>query len=227
MPSRSNNCRRAKVIYSELDSCNMNEFDIKAREWDNNQLHLERSAAIAAAIAAAVPLERSRKAMEFGAGTALLSFELKDKLQDITLMDSSTEMVRIMNEKISEENIHNMHPVLLDLEKQYYSGRFDLIYSQMVFHHIEDIGNVLGKFNRMLQSGGFLAIADLYLEDGSFHGNVFHGHKGFDTQKLERLLREHGFRDVKTKHCFTIHKFIQAKVKKEFPVFLMTGVKRN
>lgn len=202
----------------------MNEFDIKAREWDNYQHHLDRSAAIAAALAEAVPLEKLRNAMEFGAGTALLSFELKEKLQDITLIDSSTEMVRIMNEKISAEHIRHMRPVLIDLERQHYNAKFDLIYSQMVFHHVEEIGIVLGKFSSMLQSGGFLAIADLYPEDGSFHGKGFHGHKGFDPDELEGILREHGFRDIMTRHCYTIRKIILDH-EKEFPVFLMTGVK--
>jgi hypothetical protein len=95
----------------------------------------------------------------------------------------------------------------------------------MAFHHVKDIGIVLGKLNKMLYPGGFLAIADLYREDGSFHGNGFHGHKGFDPDEFEGLLQKHGFREIMTSHCYTIHKTIQANEEREFPVFLITGVK--
>jgi len=57
----------------------MNDFDNKANNWDKNITHSMRAKEIAAHIKMKVPLHPSMKAMELGAGTALLSFELKDE----------------------------------------------------------------------------------------------------------------------------------------------------
>ena len=49
---------------------------------------------------------------------------------------------------------------------------------------------------RLLNAGGFLAIADLYEEDGSFHGEGFTGHNGFDPENLSEILRKNRFRNI-------------------------------
>ena len=62
----------------------MSEFDARAREWDKNLIHIERSQAIAEELQKMIPIEHSMKALEYGAGTAILSFLLKDKFAEIT-----------------------------------------------------------------------------------------------------------------------------------------------
>ena len=57
----------------------------------------------------------------------------------------------------------------------------------MVLHHVTDIENIIRKFHNLLNPDGHLAIADLYTEDGSFHGKEFTGHKGFDTGFVKKL----------------------------------------
>jgi tRNA (cmo5U34)-methyltransferase len=142
-----------------------NEFDLKAREWDKNQMHVERAAAIAQSIEKTIPLNKNMKALEFGAGTGLLSFLLADRLLEITLMDNSTEMVNVAKGKISGQQIDHMKSVMINLEQEDYPEQFDIIFSQMVMHHVNDVSGILKKFYRMLNPGGYLAIADLYMED--------------------------------------------------------------
>ena len=62
----------------------------------------------------------------------------------------------------------------------------------MVLHHVGDIDTIIKKFHDLLNPGGYLAIADLYSEDGSFHGEGFHGHRGFDPVSLAALLQKQG-----------------------------------
>jgi ubiquinone/menaquinone biosynthesis C-methylase UbiE len=40
------------------------------------------------------------KALEYGAGTGILSFLLSESFSEITLMDNSQEMVNVMHEKV-------------------------------------------------------------------------------------------------------------------------------
>ena len=78
----------------------------------------------------------------------------------------------------------------------------------------------------MLATKGFLCIADLVKEDGSFHAHHkdFDGHNGFDKDELNGTLLKSGFQVVYYKECFVIEKEVAGKIKK-YPLFLMIGEK--
>jgi ubiquinone/menaquinone biosynthesis C-methylase UbiE len=203
----------------------MSEFDAKARDWDKNQRYIDRSEAVAKAILQMIPLKKSMKALEYGSGTALLSFALKDKFEQIVLMDNSQEMTAVTAEKIADQNIENMTPLFFDLEHQDYSGRFDIIYNQMVMHHVTDVDSVLSKFYSLLNPGGYLAIADLYAEDGSFHSEGFTGHLGFDVEHLSGKLKAIGFTNIEHQQCYSIEKTDEEGNVSEYPIFLLIASK--
>ena len=141
----------------------MNEFDQKAQEWDKNKMHLERTMAVAGQLSKLIPDKPGIKALEFGAGTGLLSFYLKDRFSEITLMDSSLEMLKMAEQKMEADDHSKFKTLFLNLEIEEYRGDpFDIIYSQMVLHHIRDINAIFRKFYHLLTLGGILAIADLY-----------------------------------------------------------------
>jgi 2-polyprenyl-3-methyl-5-hydroxy-6-metoxy-1,4-benzoquinol methylase len=203
----------------------MSVFDNKAADWDLNPMHWERSEAIAAGILNRIPLNKSMTALEFGAGTGIASFLLKDYLKEVTLMDNSKEMVRVTNEKIKSSKSNNLKVVEFDLETSDYNGKFDLIFTQMVLHHIIDIENIIRKFGDLLNPKGYLAIADLYEEDGSFHGHDFTGHNGFNIDVLSATIRKNKFTDITTKKTFTFNKKISETESRQFDVFLLTAKK--
>jgi len=200
----------------------MNEFDLKASGWDQNSMHHERSVAVANEILKRIPVNKKMTALEYGAGTGITSFILKDHFKEITMMDNSEEMVKIMNEKIKTAGTKNLNSILFNLEKDNWTGKkFDLILTQMVLHHVIDIDNIIGKFHELLNQGGFLAIADLYPEDGSFHGEGFTGHKGFKIEELSIAVKKQGFTNIRSRNCFVIYKKISDSVTKNFNVFLL------
>ena len=199
----------------------MSSFDSRAREWDKDKMHMERSIAIAAELGRMLPLNHSMKALEYGAGTGILSFLLKDKFSEITLMDNSQEMIKVCVEKLEYHNARHIKPIWYDLEHYDYAEKFDIIFNQMVLHHVIDVDLILNKFYSLLNPGGHLAIADLFTEDGSFHGPDVKVHWGFDPEKLSETLQSLGFKNIEYKTCF--------EVKRDsgiiFPVFLLTAKK--
>lgn len=202
----------------------MNEFDIKAAGWEKDPMHWDRSEAIANEIMKLIPLNKTMTALEYGAGTGIASFLLKDHLKEIILMDNSIEMVKVMNNKIKASKTDNLNAIYFDLEQEdFLVTKFDLIFSQMVLHHITDTESIIIKFHNLLNPGGFLVIADLYSEDGSFHGDGFSGHKGFDVDELSDLLKKFGFSEIRHSKCFTINKMVSDNITKPFDVFLLTG----
>jgi len=203
----------------------MSEFDNRAGDWDKNLMHLRRSEAIAIALMCRVTISSKMTALEFGAGTGLLSFILKDKFSEIVMMDSSKEMIRVTEIKIAESGNQNMKALWIDLEKEDFTGQFDLVYSQMVLHHVNNIDLIFNKFKALIKPGGYLAIADLYTEDGSFHGDDFTGHNGFDVDRLNRQLETGGFNNIVIKPCFVIHRENENGEFKDYPVFLLTAIR--
>lgn len=199
----------------------MSEFDSRARTWDDNKMHIDRSAAIAAGIEKRIPLRPSMKVLEYGAGTGILSFLLKDKFAEITLMDNSQEMINVCREKCEFHQTKHIFPLFFDLEHQEFDKNFDLVYTQMVMHHVDDIAAMIRKFYHLLNAGGYLAIADLFPEDGSFHGPGAKVHLGFDPEALTKTLNDAGFRNVGYETIFVINR----PTGESFPVFLMTAQK--
>ena len=200
----------------------MNEFDIKAAGWDQNPMHWDRAKAIANEIIRLIPLNKQMIALEYGAGTGVTSFILKDYLKEIILMDNSSEMLKVMNNKIKEYKAGNLKTLNFNLEQaDLKDAKFDLIFNQMVLHHITNIENIISKFYNLLNPGGFLAISDLYPEDGSFHGEGFTGHKGFDPVELSKLLLKPGFVNISLRKCYVINRKISEYETKHFDVFLL------
>jgi 2-polyprenyl-3-methyl-5-hydroxy-6-metoxy-1,4-benzoquinol methylase len=201
----------------------VNNFDSRAREWDSNPVFVERGETIAAAIRAVVPLNRSMRALDYGSGTGLLSFPLHEALGHITLKDSSAGMLAVAQEKISAQGVTNMTVRQADLTAEPLpQERYDIIVSAMTLHHIPDTRGILDVFRDLLAHDGWLCIADLDQEDGSFHGTEVQVHHGFDRAALATLAAEAGFGEVRFETVFEITKE-GAVGSRCYPVFLMVA----
>jgi ubiquinone/menaquinone biosynthesis C-methylase UbiE len=198
----------------------VSDFDAMAVEWDKNPMRVARAQAAAAAIRAMVPLSQRMSAFEYGCGTGLLSFALMPDLGRIVLADSSAGMLDALRRKIATSGSNRMAPIRLDLETEPPPReRFDLVYTLMTLHHIRDTVAILGSFHAMLKSRGYLCIADIDREDGSFHGPGFEGHNGFDRAELSRMLAEAGFSRVSFSTFFVVKRSEEGGGG-EYPLFL-------
>lgn len=204
----------------------MSHFNDAAKTWDNNPIHWDRSKAIALEIETLIANKPKLKALEYGAGTAILSFLLSDKFSEITLMDNASEMVKVMTEKVSKTGKKHLKPIFFDLEHHDYTAEtFDIIYSQMVLHHVEDIDTLFQRFYTILRPGGYLVIADLFVEDGTFHDYSFTGHKGFDPDELSKTLANFQFQNTSYKQCYAIKRESPNGTIKEYPIFSLITCK--
>ena len=205
---------------TQLDAAH---FDSKARQWDDNPVFRERGLKIAEAVRKAVPLHRHMSALDYGCGTGLLSFPLKDELGAILLADSSGGMLDVVNGKIAAQGVGNMTTLKLDLlADPPPTQRFDLIVTSMTLHHVPDTDHILRVLHDLMNPGGYLCIADLDAEDGSFHGIEVDVHHGFDRADLGRRAEQAGFADVRFQTVFSIARARETGTR-DYPVFLMTA----
>jgi ubiquinone/menaquinone biosynthesis C-methylase UbiE len=198
----------------------MSDFDSRAQTWDDPK-KIERAAAVAAAIRRAVPLTRAMHALEYGAGTGLLSFSLRAALGPITLADSSAGMRAVAAQKIAAAEAADIRVVDLDLMRDPVPDeRYDLIISLMTLHHVPDVPRALAAFHELLNSGGWLCVADLDAEDGSFHGERADVHHGFERGALCEALTAVGFAEVRIDDCYEVE-----RGERSYSVFLACGRK--
>lgn len=195
----------------------MTDFDARAESWDDAG-KVKRAEEVAAAMRRAVPLSRSMKALEYGAGTGLLSFCLRDALGPITLADSSAGMRAVAERKITAAKARDMRVIDLDLMRDPVpTERYDLIFSMMMLHHVPDVPRVLAAFHSLLNPRGWLCHADLDTEDGSFHGPEVNVHHGFERGTLRSWLTAAGFTDVSLGDCCSIEHGVRS-----YSIFLAT-----
>lgn len=201
----------------------MEHFDEKAQNWDDDITKVERAKIFAKEINNFIQPDKLMNALEFGCGTGLLSYQLKDIFNTITLVDISKGMIEVLNEKIKVNNIKNLYPIHTNLlEDKIDIGDFDVIYTSMTLHHIIDTNNILKVLHSLLKTDGYLCIADLVKEDGSFHplSYNFEGHHGFDKEALSLLLIANGFEVLYYNISYVIKKIVDDSTK-EYPLFLI------
>ena len=194
-------------------------FAQKSKDWDESSKRVQGAKAIANAIVENITLNNTMHIMDFGAGTGLLSYCLSDRVGKVTAMDNYHSMLEVFNEK-SEQSACVPEVMELDLSEDVPSSLlFDGIVSSMTIHHLEDTESMLAKMYEMLPENGFIALADLDIEDGTFHSDnegVFHF--GFNRNELVILAKRVGFREVAIETANIIR-----KPHKSFPVFLLTA----
>lgn len=201
---------------------NTDHFSHKSKSWDMNSKRVGNAKSIAELIVKNIKLEKSMELMDFGAGTGLLSYFIAPYVSKISAVDNSPSMLLEFQNKCDEFSCET-EVIEIDLSSELLERKFDGIISSMTIHHLEDTKALFSKLYAMLNEGGFIAIADLDTEDGSFHSDnagVFH--HGFERETLERQAKEAGFREIGFELASTI-----SKPQSEFTVFLMTGLKKD
>lgn len=200
-------------------------FKHKASTYDKAQRRLDNVGNIANAIINNCQLMPTMHLMDFGSGTGLLLERIAPFVNKITAIDTSPSM----NEQLENKRC----TLLCDLEilpinigdnkwTDHHNNRFDGIISSMTLHHIKDIQPLLYTFYATLKPSGFIALADLFTEDGSFHAKesgIYH--YGFDPAEMIALAARAGFINIDIQGISHVK-----KPQGDYPVFLLTAIKQ-
>jgi len=181
-------------------------FANKSKSWDMNSKRVKNAQSIAEVIADNISLDRTMHIADIGAGTGLLSFFIAQKVKKITAIDNSESMLEVFKTK-QDEFMCECDLMLSDISTIAFKDKYDGFISSMTIHHVQDTKKLLVDLYHALEDGGFIALADLESEDGSFHSdNEGVYHFGFDTQKLADLAKEIGFQDIQIYNAGNIKK---------------------
>lgn len=195
-------------------------FNQAAAGWDKGDMRQNIAQAVFDTMVSRIALKADMDIMDFGAGTGLLSFKIAPMVRSVAGVDLSKGMLEQMQEKntasLSVEPFHH------DIFERPMDRLFDGIVSSMAIHHVEDTARLFQIFHAHLKRDGFIAVADLEAEDGTFHahGNEGVHHFGFEKEALRQTIQSAGFKNVRFHRAYVVK-----KEAKEYPVFLVTAMK--
>jgi cyclopropane fatty-acyl-phospholipid synthase-like methyltransferase len=199
---------------------NLDLFAHKSKNWDIDSTRVRNAKEIYDIILKNIKLNSSMELIDLGAGTGLLTYFIAPYVRKITAIDNSPSMLEEFITKQAEfgckTEVLAANIMINDIKI-----KADGIISSMTMHHIEDIEALFFKLFNMLNKGGFIAIADLDSEDGTFHSdNEGVYHYGFDREKLINIAKKAGFRNI----IFETANIIE-KPHRNFSVFAMIAKK--
>ncbi|HEX5710951.1 MAG TPA: class I SAM-dependent methyltransferase [Sulfuricurvum sp.] len=197
-------------------------FDNAAAQWDRGDTRQNIASAVFQTMTSRIALLNHMDIMDFGAGTGLLSFKIAPLVRSVVGIDLSTKMLEQISLKNTEAVI--VTPLCQDIVINPIDKKFHGIVSSMAMHHVEDTEALFKTFHEHLKKDGFIAIADLEAEDGTFHSHGNEGvyHHGFERDVLRHTIEKAGFSYVRFHHATTIEKESQS-----YPIFLVTAIKEN
>ena len=197
-------------------------FDQAAATWDAEERRILLARGVTEAIATRCALPADLDVLDFGCGTGLVSLALKPLVRSVTGVDTSRGMLDVFERKVPEQGLAGVRAVLLPADVPLsLPDRFHLVVSSMTLHHVADLATLFARFRDHLHPGGRVALADLDLEDGTFHEDARDVvHLGFDRGGIAALLAGAGFVDVEVETAT-----VTRKGEHPYPVFLATGRK--
>ena len=204
---------------------NVQRFDTLAAQWDQDAAHVRMAQKVARAIREALAPQGHEVALEFGAGTGLGTLIMAPRVARLTALDGSTGMLDVLRGKCARKGLDNVDAVqgnVVDAPL----AQYDLIYSALTLHHVQDVPALLRKLAAHLNPGGRVALADLDTEDGSFHGDVQGvAHLGFERDTFAGWLKDAGLVDVSLATAWTVQRPGDDGATHSYPIFLAVARK--
>jgi 2-polyprenyl-3-methyl-5-hydroxy-6-metoxy-1,4-benzoquinol methylase len=202
----------------------LERFNKYAKQWDTKPQRVEGALIFVDAIFKELNSNiKSYHALDYGCGSGLVSFALAEHVKSINGMDYSQGMIDVYNAKVKTLNMSNkitssIHDInIQNIEENTY----DIIVTNMTMHHIKNTDMFIKKLSTGLKKGGYLCIADLETEDGTFHSdNTGVEHFGFDSNNIKELYKKHSFENLRITKLQTI-----SKPQNNYDVFLVIGQK--
>jgi SAM-dependent methyltransferase len=194
-------------------------FKDRAADYDARPVPQQISEGVSAALLARVPLSPTTTVLDFGAGTGLLAAKVAPRVGRLLAVDISEAMLTQLKAKPGLASRVEIH--CQDILEQPLTDKVDLVTSAMAMHHVKDTPALLKALHDHLVPGGRIALADLDVEDGTFHPPGIEGvfHHGFDRVVLGAQLAAAGFVDVAFTTACTV-----SRDERPYPIFLVTAV---
>ncbi|WP_342558524.1 class I SAM-dependent methyltransferase [Metasolibacillus sp. FSL K6-0083] len=187
---------------------NIDIFEMIASSYDTSE-RTEIAKLAANAIRERLVNATTKDAIDFGCGTGLVGMYLLNDFQSVLFLDASQNMVKQIQQKITEFDIQNASTLCVDIENESTKNlQVDCIFMAQVLLHIENTEFVLSKLYEMLKADGHLFIVD-FDKNGNITSDMVHN--GFEQKRLAELLAKIGYNNIQSKTFYYGEKIFMAQ----------------
>lgn len=158
------------------------QFEEKSKDWDERPGPVQISEAVGKLLDE-LDWDASMRVMDFGAGTGLVAAHVAPRVSKVVAVDVSPSMLEALAAKPELQG--RVETRCQDILESPLNESFGAIISAKALHHVEDTEALAARFAEHLKPGGFVALADLDSEDGTFY---IHANVRFDIEWLKPLI---------------------------------------
>lgn len=142
-------------------------FQDWANDYDNTLGKVKRHHKLLDLVVKLSGGKKGDQILDIGCGTGLLSLKFLDKNDcAITAIDSSSQMLRIFQEKIETYNLaEKIHCQQKSAEEMSFkSNLFDIAAATVALHHVKSKESVIGNINDILKVGGRFVLGEIDMD---------------------------------------------------------------
>jgi len=186
-----------------------NRFETLAKDWDCNPNRVQGAMTFVDKVKELLPNGLSKfDVLDYGCGTGLVSFGFSKDVNSILGLDNAKAMVEVYNQKANDIGMKNIKGEIHNINNEdLQKNKFDLIVTNMTMHHIKNTSEFIKKLTLSLKENGYLCIADLKTEDGTFHSdNTGVEHFGFNTDEIQTHFENAALKNIKIDLLEAIYK---------------------
>lgn len=200
---------------------NKDRFDQIAQKYDDpERIHLAHI--ITQAITQQIKDTNYQTLLDYGGGTGLVTLNIAEYFEAVTLMDASSQMVDIFEHKVSDLNQTSINTlvgdVLLD-DTILNHKNYDVIVLSLVLLHSGNYQLLLQKLYNHLNSGGMMILVDFDKNENIYHPKVYNG---FEQMDIILVFNELGLRNPQINTFYSGEKIF---MKQDASLFIATGTK--
>ncbi|MEB6299268.1 class I SAM-dependent methyltransferase [Staphylococcus xylosus] len=200
---------------------NKDRFDQIAQKYDDpERIHLAHI--ITQVITQQIKDTNYQTLLDYGGGTGLVTLNIAEYFEAVTLMDASSQMVDIFEHKVSDLNQTSINTlvgdVLLD-DTILNHKNYDVIVLSLVLLHSGNYQLLLQKLYNHLNSGGMMILVDFDKNENIYHPKVYNG---FEQMDIIHVFNELGLRNPQINTFYSGEKIF---MKQDASLFIATGTK--
>lgn len=200
---------------------NKDRFDQIAQKYDDpERIHLAHI--ITQAITQQIKDTNYQTLLDYGGGTGLVTLNIAEYFEAVTLMDASPQMVDIFEHKVSDLNQTSINTlvgdVLLD-DTILNHKNYDVIVLSLVLLHSGNYQLLLQKLYNQLNSGGMIILVDFDKNENIYHPKVYNG---FEQMDIIHVFNKLGLINPQINTFYSGKKIF---MKQDASLFIATGTK--
>lgn len=200
---------------------NKDRFDQIAQKYDDpERIHLAHI--ITQAITQQIKDTNYQTLLDYGGGTGLVTLNIAEYFEALTLMDASPQMVDIFEHKVSDLNQTSINTLLGDVlldDTILNHKNYDVIVLSLVLLHSGNYQLLLQKLYNHLNSGGMMILVDFDKNENIYHPKVYNG---FEQMDIIHVFNELGLRNPQINTFYSGEKIF---MKQDASLFIATGTK--